>query len=115
MMFKLILQDRKGNSLNEGDIVKVSDGHRFNFYAEVKYLANEKAIAPFSTFSFHSFEKVESVPDNAILSTEPRFKIWYVDGDPEIDQSASDHSKYLISWRECETLLEKSCFKIELI
>ena len=76
-MFTLELYDRKGNKLNIGDIVKISDGKNFTFYSEVKYLEKEKAIAPFHTFCFHSFEKVETVPDHAKPGTEERYKIWY--------------------------------------
>jgi hypothetical protein len=114
-MFKLILQDRKGNALNMGDIVKVSDGRYFKFYAEVKYLDKEKCITPFHTFSFHSFEKVDSVPENAIQSTEERYKIWYVpDEYAQADDEPDTGEKYLMDWRTCEHLLEQSCYRIEL-
>ena len=53
-MFKLELYDRKGNILSIGDIVKISDGKGFHFFSEVKFLEDEKCIAPFHTFSFHS-------------------------------------------------------------
>ena len=43
-MFILEFQDRNGNKLAIGDIVKISNGKEFNFYAEVKYLENEKII-----------------------------------------------------------------------
>jgi hypothetical protein len=100
------LTDRKGTPLNEGDIVAVSDGYRFNFYAEVKYLEKEKALAPFHTFSFHSFEKVDKVPDNAIQSNEERYKIWYVQRELALEDVEKDHfSKYLMDWRQCEHLL----------
>ena len=76
-MFNLELYDRKGVKLKLGDIVKVSNRHNFNFYAEVKYLPNEGVITPFHTFSFHSFEKVDAVPEHAVKSTEDRYNIWY--------------------------------------
>ena len=113
-MFILKLQDRKGMILNEGDIVKISDGKSFNFYSEIKYLEQEKAIAPFHTFSFHSFEKVDVVSENAVLSTEKRYKIWFMQN-PEIDNSPQDGEKYLIDWRACEHLLNQRCFLIEPI
>lgn len=112
--FMLTLYDRKGQQLNMGDIVKVSLRGQFQFYSEVKYLEEEKAIAPFHTFSFHSFEKVDSAPEGAKLSTETRYKIWYVQ-DPENDEEADSFEKYLMDWRSCEHELEKACFRIELI
>lgn len=115
-MFKLELYDRIGNKLKIGDIVKVSDGKGFTFFSEVKYLENEKVITPFHTFSFHSFEKVNKVPEHAKLSTEERYDIWYTHS-PEIDEKeAADHAnKYLIDWRKCEHLLKQRCFRIEPI
>lgn len=113
-MFTLKLQDRKGNVLNEGDIVRISNGEIFNFFAEVKYLEKEKAITPFHTFSFHSFEKVSEVPDNATKSTETRYNIWYVANEhASADNCAEEHERYLLDWRECEHLIEKRCFFIE--
>ena len=113
-MFKLKLFDRKGIELHLGDIVKVSDGHNFKFYSEVKYLPDQKVITPFHTFTFHSFEKVDKIPDNAIESTETRYKIWWTP-DSEVDNRANEFEHYLMSWRECERLLEKNVFRIEQI
>jgi len=115
-MFKLELYDRIGNKLNIGDIVKVSDRHRFSFFAEVKYLEKEKKITPFHTFSFHSFEKVESLPEHAKKATEERYNIWYTHS-PEVDEreAAEYVNKYLIDWRQCEHLLNEGCFRIELL
>ena len=114
-MFILELYDRIGNKLNLGDIVKVSNGKEFSFYAEVKYLESEKIITPFHTFSFHSFEKVEKVPEHAKKSTEERYNIWYTNA-PEIDEkeAANYAEKYLIDWRQCEHLLESRCYRIQL-
>lgn len=112
-MFTLELYDRKGVKLELGDIVKVSDGRDFHFFAEVKYLESEQCITPFHTFSFHSFEKVDSVPENAIKSTEGRYNIWYVEN-PEIDNYKESAERYLIDWRACEHLLEKKVFRIRL-
>jgi hypothetical protein len=113
-MFTIKLQDRKGNPLNEGDIVKISDGKAFTFFAEVKFLEKEGVIAPFHTFSFHSFERVDKVPDNAIKSKEEqRYDIWYVYSDEaEKDENANDYENYLLSWRECERLMDSNVFKI---
>lgn len=112
-MFILTLQDRKGNELNEGDIVKISNGKDFTFYSEVKYLEDEQCIVPFHTFSFHSFEKVDKLPNNAIQSTETRYKIWYVSAiDAEEDKTGEEFRQYLMSWRECEIALEYRCFVI---
>jgi hypothetical protein len=113
-MFTLKLYDRKGVELKQGDIVKISDGRIFTFFAEVKYLEKEKAIAPFHTFSFHSFEKVDVVPANAKKSTEERYNIWYVwNEEAEKDENPNIAEKYLIDWRACEHLLEQKCFRIE--
>jgi hypothetical protein len=115
-MFKLTLYDRIGNPLNLGDVVKISDGKQFNFYAEVKYLEKEKCITPFHTFSFHSFEKVDSVPEHAKPCNEERYKIWYIPNPEKDEKENADYAnKYLISWRECEHLLEKGHFKIDVI
>lgn len=113
-MFILKLFDRNKKELNEGDFVKISDGRRFTFFCEVKYLPDEKVIAPFHTFSFHSFVKVDAIPDNAIASTEERYRIWYVyDEDAEEDKEANLFEKYLSDWRVCEHLIDKRCYNIE--
>ena len=111
-MFTLKLFDRLGQELKMGDIVRISDGHNFKFYSEVKYLPDQKVITPFHTFTFHSFERVDKLPDNAIESTETRYKIWWIP-DAEVDQQAKEFEHYLMSWRECERLLEKNVFRIE--
>lgn len=113
-MFKLKLYDRKGNELSQGDIVKISNGKGFQFFSEVKFIKEEKCMAPFHTFSFHSFEKVSEVPANAIKCTEEkRYNIWHLpsliqDEEPEIGE------KYLMDWMECEHFLSQRCFRIEL-
>lgn len=115
-MFTLKLFDRIGNELKEGDIVKISNGRVFTFYAEVKYIESEGIIAPFHTFCFHSFEKVDKIPEQAKKSTEDRYDIWYVyDENEEQDEKAPDFEKYLMSWRECEHKLEKRSWAIEKI
>jgi hypothetical protein len=112
-MFTLQLQDRKGNQINLGDILKISDGKAFTFFAEVKFLEKEGIITPFHTFSFHSFERVDKVPDNAIKSKEERYNIWYVYSDEaEKDENANDYEDYLMSWRECERLIDSKAFII---
>jgi hypothetical protein len=112
-MFLLKLYDRQGTELNEGDIVKISDGKSFSFYSEIKYLEKEEAIAPFHTFSFHSFLKVDKLPENTILSKEIRYRIWFVQN-PELDESPEEGEKYLIDWRQCEHLLSQRCFRIKM-
>ena len=112
-MFRLTIYDRNGNQLNEGDIVKISDGKNFNFYCQVTYLEDEQVLAPFHTFSFHSVVKVNSVPITAIKSSETLYNIWYEDT-PEKDNSES-FEKYLMSWKECESLLEKRSYRIQRI
>ena len=115
-MFKLELYDRIGNKLNIGDIVKISNGKEFTFYSEVKYLEKEKAIAPFHTFSFHSFEKVDSIPENAEKLDEERYNIWFINPPDSDEKNIPEYAnKYLMSWRECEHLLEKRCFSISLL
>lgn len=115
MTFKLTLHDRKGTELNQGDIVRVHNtGREYEFYAEVKYLPKEKVIAPFHTFTFHSFEKVDKVPDNAVQSTNERYNIWYL-GNAEQTDNAELHESYLSSWRACEHYLSDGCYNIELI
>lgn len=116
-MFTLTIHDRNGTPLKLGDIVKISDGRRFTFFAEVKYLEKEKTLTPFHTFTFHSFEKVDKVPENAVMSTEERYKIWYIesDEDGEEDTGAKEAENYLMSWRDCEYNLEKRMYRIEMI
>lgn len=109
-MFILSLYDRNGIELNEGDLVKISDGKNFNFYCEITYLENEQAIAPFHTFSFHSFVKVDKVPNTAIKSTETRFNMWYEDNAEK--DNAESFNKYLSSWKECESMLERRSYRI---
>lgn len=115
-MFILTLHDRNGTLLNFGDIVKVSDGKRFWFFCEVKYLEKEQVITPFHTFSFSSFEKVDSVPESAKPSTEERYKMWYVyREEAEEDKIEDTTSDYLMGWRQCEHLLAKRCFRVNVM
>jgi hypothetical protein len=112
-MFTLKLFDRKGNELQEGDIVKISNGREFTFYAEVKYIEDEGIITPFHTFSFLSFEKVDKVPEKAVKCTEQRYDVWYLNSDDaEKDDRANEYEEYLLSWRQCEHHLEKRCWAI---
>jgi len=109
MRFELTLLDRKGIELKEGDIVKVSDGRHFSFYSEVKHLKDENVIAPFHTFAFHSFEKIEKLPEGLNEGTgEERYRLWY-HTDPEEDTEAEKFKNYLMEWRKCEHLLERCC------
>lgn len=110
-MFTLKLFDRKKQELKIGDIVKVSLRGEFTFYCEITFLEKEMKIAPFHTFSFHSFEKVDRVPDHAIKSTEERYNIWYITN-PENDEGSLAFEKYLTDWRACEHILEESCFTL---
>jgi hypothetical protein len=114
--FKLTLHDREGTQLNEGDIVAISDGKRFNFYSEVKYNPEKKCIYPFHTFSFHSMLKVDKLPEKVRECNVLEYKCWYIDhDDASEDTNAEYYSQYLLSWRECERLLEKNMFHIEPI
>ncbi len=116
-MFKLNLFDSIGAKLEIGDIVAVSD-HRgnFTFYAEVKYLEDEQIITPFHTFSFHSFTKVDKVPEHAMKSTEERYNIWYTNNPEHNSEEITKLAeKYLLDWRQCEHLLHSRCFRIELL
>ena len=109
MKFELTIHDRKGTQLNEGDIVKISDGKNITFYSEVKYLEEERVIAPLHTFNFMSMEKVDEVPMEALKSTETRYNIWYL----PIDKSDTDYfNEYLRSWRDCEYRLESRAYQI---
>lgn len=112
-MFILSLFDREGTELKIGDIVKVSDGKKFDLFAEVKYLPEEQIITPFHTFSFSSFVKVDKIPEHAMKSTETRYGIWYVVS-PERDneEGIKNAEQYLADWRICEHLLESRCFRI---
>jgi hypothetical protein len=114
-MFILKLYDRKGNALKEGDIVKISNSREFTFYAEVKYIEEEGIIAPFHTFSFHSFEKVDSVPEGAVRSKEERYGLWYLPEQREQDVDAEMYWQYLSEWRQCEHLIDNRCWRIENI
>jgi hypothetical protein len=112
-MIILKIFDREGTELAFGDIVKISDGKKFTFFCEVKYLEKARSIAPFHTFSFHSVVKVDKFPDNAIKCKDPDYDYWYLyHGDAEDDGKAEDFDQYLLSWKECERLIDKSCFQI---
>jgi hypothetical protein len=112
-MFILKLFDRIGNEVKEGDLVKISDGRRFSFFAEVKYLESEGIITPFHTFSFHSFEKIDKVPEGADKSGEERYNVWFIcHEDSEEDEKSKEFERYLLSWRECEHKIDNRSYRI---
>ena len=113
-MITLKLYDRNGIELNFGDFVKISDGKYFTFYAEVTYLEKEKNIAPFCTFSFHSFEKVDSIPENAKKGNEDRYNFWYLSSEPDEDLAAEKFNQYLVNWRNCEDYINRGTYKLFL-
>ena len=123
MRLELTIHDRKGVELDFGDIVKISgrsySGNSFDFYCEITYLPEVESVAPFHTFAFHSFEKVDKVPDTAVKSDEERYNCWYVphnwedDENPQEDKEAEYFNRYLMEWRECEHLLEQKIFRIK--
>ena len=114
MAFLLTIHDREGTELNEGNVVAISDGSRIKFYAEVKYLEAEQIITPFHTFSFSSMIKVDRVPDEAVLSSEERYKIWYMPSDTaNKDERGEEFRKFLISWRECEHHIDRRQWRIK--
>lgn len=116
-MFIVKLKDRNGRPLKLGDIVKLSDGRRITFFVRVTWLPDIKKLAPFHTFSFHSIEyvgdNVESLPDDVVQCTEPRFDCWFCPGERP-DNNAAEHERYLMEWRLAENVLS-SCYDIELI
>lgn len=117
MSFILTLHDRNGTELNMGDYVKICNrANEFEFFAEVKYLEDQKVITPFHTFSFHSFEKVTEIPKEAVKSHEERYNIYYLE-DPDFnsEDNAEQFKDYLMSWRECEHNIENRSYRIELI
>lgn len=107
-MFILTLHDRLGNELSLGDLVKISDGKRFKFYTRIAYNQERKSISPFDTFSFHSVEKVDAIPDHAHKCDG---EYWFVSD--EIDESPEQGKDYLMSWRKCEHNLRRSMFRIK--
>lgn len=113
-MFTLTIHDRKGTLLKQGDIVKISERGYFQFFSEVKWLEKEQVLAPFHTFCFSSFEKVNSVPKEARKSSEERYNIWYLD-EKEKDPESETFEKYLMGWRECEHMLKERCYRIKMI
>lgn len=112
-MFKLSLHDHHGNELKLGDIVRVNTGNSYpsHFYARVTWIKDKQIIAPFSTFSFHSFERVDDLPEGAIKSTEDSYDIWYL---PDNDEETSPEifKDYLMSWRDLEYNLNSRCYRI---
>ena len=116
-MFILTLHDRNGVELKLGDLVKISNGRRFTFFSEVKWLEKEQVIAPFNTFSFHSFEKVDKIPEKAVKRiVEGDYDCWYLyDEDAEDDSYADQARSYLKSWRDLEMLIESRAYRIKPI
>jgi hypothetical protein len=111
-MFTLELYDSKGIKLNIGDIVRISNG-RTEFFSEVKYLEDEQIITPFHNFSFHTFHKVDVLPEGLSKSNEPRYNVWYNPNSHHENEDDKD-SQYLMDWRQCEHLLEKRCYRIQI-
>lgn len=113
-MFTLTIHDKKGTELKEGDIVEIHNGRSFTFWAEVKYLEDEQVITPFHTFSFHSVEKVDTVPVAAVKSSEERYGIWFLqDAEHELVEDDGQFEKFLASWRECEFNLNQRMYRIQ--
>ena len=116
MKYELTFHDRNGVQINEGDIVKISDGRRYTFFCRVTFLEDEKVMAPLNTFSFHSIEKVDLLPANAIRSNETRYDVWYLEEpENEIGDNLEKFNSYLMSWRDCEDRLETRCYRINRI
>ena len=109
---RLTLQDANGVELKFGDIVAISDGRHLNFYCEVAYLEDQKAIAPFHTFSLHNVKKVDKLPEGVVRAKEERYKVWY---HPDPKKDKNPHEDYLMSWRSCEKLIRDRMFKIEIV
>jgi hypothetical protein len=115
-MFILTVHDRNGVELKEGDLVKISNGREFAFYSGVKWLEKEKALAPFDTFTFHSFEKVDSIPENAEKSTNESYNIWFALSDnTEYDGKADEFENYLMSWRRIDVAVKNRSYQIKKI
>lgn len=112
-MFTLTLHDRKGTELKEGDLLMISDGYKITFYAEVKYDADKEIIYPFHSFSFHSFERVDKLPDNAIECTDEYNRIWFVPNEEHPDIDAEFFKEYHSSWRDCEVALKNRAYRIK--
>lgn len=115
MSFILKIYDRKGTELHEGDIVRVFTGRQINghFYSEVKWLEKEQTLTPFHTFSLHSVEKVDKLPDNVVEGKETRYKIW-MDHDAQEDASGKEEfDQYFWDWKACEHQLDKKFYRIE--
>lgn len=115
-MFILTIHDRNGVELKEGDLVKISNGREFTFYSEVKWLEKEKVLAPFDTFSFHSFEKVDSIPPNAKKSNIESHNVWFALADnTEYDGKADAFKNYLTSWWRINVGIENRSYQIKKI
>lgn len=113
-MFEITFHDRNGLELKEGDIVALSDGRSLQFYCEVKWIEEEQIMAPWHTFSFHSVEKVDKLPEGLTLSNETRFKCWY-HNEPLEDGENSKFNDYLMEWRTCEREIDRRVFRIKRI
>lgn len=108
-MFRLRFYDCDGIEVTEGDIVQIFAKNEIIFYSEVKYLEDEQVIVPFHNFAWYRFKKVDSIPLFAIKSDETRFQLWY---NPDADHNYKASQELLWSWKDCEVLLEKRCWRI---
>lgn len=119
-MKKLILQlqDAHGIELNLGDIVKINthvkDYLNTPFFAEITYDEERKCIYPFHTFSFHSMEKVNKLPDTAVKLDEKRYNCWFDKNRDKNTEAVKEADKYLMSWRQCEHNLNKRMYHIKI-
>jgi hypothetical protein len=113
-MFTLKIYDRKGTELKQGDLVKISDGRRITFYSEFRYIEETGTFHPFHTFSWHSVEKVDCLPEGLLPSkVKAPVPYWYFP-DLDEDKEGKNFDDYYQGWKECERLLD--CFyKVELI
>jgi hypothetical protein len=113
-MFEITFHDRNGTELKEGDVVALSDGKALRFYCEVKWIEAENIMAPWHTFSFHSVEKADKLPDGLTLSDETRYKCWY-HNDPAEDNASGSFEHYRMEWLTCEREIDKRVFRIKRI
>jgi len=110
-MLQLIITDSKGQLIDAGDIVKLQPTHLgqcsdgLSFYGKVE--ARDGLLFPFDHCCYRMFEKVDTIPDDAVPVRDDMIKGLFRN---YTDPIAGDdmHAKYV-----CNSVLDSEHFSVQ--